>query len=370
MKIAVVRGFGGLRRFDINFYEHCKSLEISFIHPQGMHFESSLVSFSELKLTPAFGFDPVSKFLGHPHLLSWSYLDNLESELKEVDVVNTIEPYFFLSKQCAKICEKTKKPLVVSVFQNIENHFSKFVPPYSSNSKFVSEKTTLFIAFSAKAKSYLQFLGVSEEKIKIIHPGIDLQVFKPSNQIANNDVPRILFVGNLTNYKGLPELLKACDLLRQTGVKFELWICGGGDLDSMVQAYAKKLSCIKYLGFVSSGLSEIYRECDIFCLPSKNRNTLGLTYWEEQFGFVFLEAMASGLPIVTTDSGSIPEVVGSNNFVVHQGSTNELRDALELLITDISKRRQIGTMNRNSALNRFDINKQIAALESEFLKLK
>ena len=70
-------------------------------------------------------------------------------------------------------------------------------------------------------------------------------------------------------------------------------------------------------------MPRVYKEADIFVLPSKKTKT-----WEEQYGMVLIEAMASGLPILASKSGAIPEVVGDTAILFEEGNVEQLRSAL------------------------------------------
>jgi glycosyltransferase involved in cell wall biosynthesis len=367
-KLAVVRRTG-FRPFDINFFEQIQDLDVKLIHA-GPDLKTSLKSV-KLETQPLFPLDP-SSFLKSKdslmNLASWAYLTKLDREIKACDAINTIEPYFFVTRQCCELAKKFDKPLVVSVAQNLRNHPSRFAPPYCWNTKKTVETADLFIAMTARAKSYLLALGVKEGKIKVIYPGVDVNKFCSAPK-TNERIPRVLFVGNLYVSKGLLELLEADVQLHKDGIDHELWICGRGNLSALVEQYSKKYR-VKHLGFVPNDkMPHIYQQSDIFCLPSRDYRVGPIKIGEEQFGFVFLEAMASGLPVVTSNSGSIPEAVGSQNILVEKGSVKALYDALKVLLVDKKMRVSIGEKNRNRVENFFDIKKQSAIYEKEIIDL-
>lgn len=366
-RLSIVRGVG-FRDFDINFFQHCKNIDITLIHSLPT-LKTNLKSI-KLREYPVFSVDPISIFKKNHALLSltsWTYLENLEAQLRQTDVICTLEPYFFISQQCAKISKRLSIPLVVTTAQNLQYHPSRFLPPYSWNSNTVLKRADLFITMTYRSKIYVKALGVPEEKIAVIQPGVDLHKFYPTQK--NHQTPRILFVGNLFSSKGISELLFTSAKLIRDGFSHELWICGTGNLQRLVNKFAFKYP-IKALGFIDyQKMPEIYRQCDIFCLPSRDYSIMGVKIGEEQFGFVFLEAMSSALPIVTTNTGSISEVVGSRNYLVKKGSNKELYFALRELICDENLRRLIGTSNRNRVENLFDIKKQSLKFEKEIYKV-
>ncbi|GAI24477.1 unnamed protein product, partial [marine sediment metagenome] len=274
------------------------------------------------------------------------------------------------SRQAAIISKRLDKPLVTTVWETIPHHYSSYLPPYAWNAKIVVKNTDLFIAVTKKAKTHLESLHISASKIKVVYPGVDLGKFYPRNKSVNDGAIKLLFVGRLISEKGVAELLKAFAFLCQKlQDKIELWIVGRGYLESLVREDASKYP-IKYLGFVNhERLPEIYRKCDIFCLPSKDRMKCGIKLWEEQLGFVLLEAMASGLPIVSTDCGCIPEIVGSDNLIMSSSAPDKLAAGLSNLLVNKEKRYEIGRNNRKRAERHFDAKKQAKILEKEILRL-
>jgi glycosyltransferase involved in cell wall biosynthesis len=209
---------------------------------------------------------------------------------------------------------------------------------------------------------------IPESKKVLIYHGVNLKRFYPAKK-RNRDKIRILFVGALTGSKGLDDILEIFpELVKESFGKIELVVCGRGPLQGRVIKMSGTLP-IKYIGQISNlDLPNIYRSSDIFCGPSKDVSFFGIKYIEEGFGFVFAESLASGLPIVTNDSGAIKEAVGSDNFVNKQGDTKTLKDSLLELINDDKMRMSIGIKNRIRAEKMFDLEKQVAEEEKEIKK--
>lgn len=292
--------------------------------------------------------------------VSFVVLSDLKRTLEDAEVLNSAELYSFISCQCAKYAKKAKKPLTISVWETIPTLPINFLPPHSLNVKATQSYADIFIAHTYRAANYLRSLSVPDEKIKVVYPGIDIERFSPSKK-HSHDKLRILFVGRFDKEKGLLFLLQAFAQLFKEDPSIELWIRAKrrtGQLEALAYTYARRYP-IKFLDYVNyDKLSEICQQCDVLCLPSVDRYKWGIKIWEEQFGFVLMEAMACGLPIITTNCGAIAEVVGSENLIIRQRSADDLYCALKKVKEDKSYRKNVSKLNRARAEELFDIEKQ------------
>ncbi len=365
-KLAVVRGIGA-RYHEAAFYSKFQKFEVDFLSNKP---KSDFVNITDslrtvqLKTRPVYLFDPMS-FLGKKVVQrSWVKLEKLEENLASADIIDTYETFHFFGSQCAEFAKRANKPLITNIWMNIPNHPVKFLPPYSFNVKKVIETSTFFILRTQKAADYLLSLGVSPNKMEVIYIGLDLSRFKMAKQ--DEEKIRILFVGELVESKGIEDLLKVFSRLADRYSNLELWVVGKGRLVNHIISLSRKLP-IKYLGYLpTSELPKIYQKCQIFCLPSKDIKYFGVRWIEEMFGYVFVEAMAAGLPIVSTYCGAIPEVIGADNLLVKQGDVQDLQRVLASLINDAKARKKIGVANRARAVAMFDVNHQAEKTERLF----
>ena len=120
-------------------------------------------------------------------------------------------------------------------------------------------------------------------------------------------------------------------------------------------AEAQRTSFIDYRGKVPRDqLTSVYQEARSFIIAPKTRR-----FWAEQFGFASVEAMASGLPVVITDSGAVPEVIPNWNPICPQGDVDAL--AAAIVTTLGSSGDELGRRNRARVEDCYDDVKQAAA---------
>ncbi len=167
------------------------------------------------------------------------------------------------------------------------------------------------------ARASLLEAGIAPERIAVIPYGVDWARFAPPSSAGPARPFRFLYVGTISARKGVPVLLEAWNRLRPR--EAELWIAGhAGPAE---RALIPDLPGLKRLGHIPQGqLPAIYAECDVFVLPS----------FSEGFGLVLLEALAAGLPLISTPQTAAIDLVDSSALgrVVAPGSVDELHAAL------------------------------------------
>lgn len=181
--------------------------------------------------------------------------------------------------------------------------------------------------------------GVPEDRIDIVRQIIDLEAFKFKSKI------QILIVGFFAEKKGHEVLFKAIKRLDRNDI--EVWVVG--DINPSVlpvdcRSLAEELNIENQVAFfgMQSGnaLRALYRECDIFCLPSRP-DRFGN---KEGFPNVIAEAMAFNKPIVSTRHAGIPEVVDA--ILVEENNVEQLAEALKQVCDSAKLREQLGRKNR------------------------
>ena len=185
--------------------------------------------------------------------------------------------------------------------------------------------------------------------------GFDPDLFQP--QISRPERPfTIGFIGRLIQEKGLLDLVTAADGL--TG-DWRLVFVGDGPLRSALAARALALHLGDRVSFQppvpSIQVPHAMHQLDCLVVPSHTT-----PHWKEQFGRILVEAMACGVPVVGSNSGEIPHVIGDAGFVFPEGDAAALRERLRQLITSPTIHAKLQTLGRQRFLNHFT-QKQIAS---------
>jgi glycosyltransferase involved in cell wall biosynthesis len=227
----------------------------------------------------------------------------------------------------------------------------------------------LFIAVSGFIQSRLVALGFPADRISQHYIGVDTAAFESNDtdaeSAAGSDGPVILHVARLVEKKGTMHLLDAFAQIAGRHDRARLAVIGAGPLRAALEARATALGVgarVRWLGAVPHAeVRRWLRRAAVFCLPSctaDNGDAEGL-------GQVLLEAAASGVPVVGTHHGGIPEAVvdGTTGYLVRERDVGQLADALDALLSSADLRRQFGAAARRFVRDRFDLHTQTRELE-------
>lgn len=199
------------------------------------------------------------------------------------------------------------------------------------------------VAISDSVKKSLQTIyGLND--MPMIYNGIDIEAFKMNkinNDIERNDAPdrdsiKIIHIGRFDPAKNHELLIDAIAIVLKNVRNLKVQLVGEGEYRARLMKKAIKSNLGNHVDFlgVRKDTRELLADSDIFVLSSI----------AEGFGLVLVEAMALGLPIVSTDVGAVKEVVrdGVNGILVEPNSPRALANAMETLIKDKEKRKQMG----------------------------
>jgi glycosyltransferase involved in cell wall biosynthesis len=202
--------------------------------------------------------------------------------------------------------------------------------------------------------------------------GVDPEQFNPAAGIIPDEYTNlagsciIVFAGVLDRRKGVDTLVKAFKLVLSNAPEVRLILIGSGPLERritrLIETYGIQDKVVMLKWKQNSELPAYFSHADIFAYPSEPYGG-----WEEQFGYSIAEASASGLPVVSTRIGSIPDVLhnGETGLLVNPGDVEGLASALGTLVGNRDLRQRMGKSGREFIRTRYS-NAVIAGAMSEF----
>ena len=239
------------------------------------------------------------------------------------------------------------------------------------SSRLVFRQASAVIALTEHMKREMQ--KIQNREVLVIPNGVDLEMFESTtlSGIARSKVELsetakiILFVGRLNPVKGLTTLMKAMKLISPKYAQANLVLVGKGEERQHLQEMVKEFglsSRVSFIGEVpNTKIPEYMSASDVFVLPSLS----------EGFPVTIPEAMAAGLPIVTTNVRGLPEIVrdGENGFTVEPQNPAQLAEKILLLLSDKELRQRIST-NNNRKARQYSWETVVEKLEEIYLNAK
>jgi alpha-maltose-1-phosphate synthase len=206
-------------------------------------------------------------------------------------------------------------------------------------------------------QSVVNDYNIQEQKVKVVPPGININSISYINLIqkAPTDLYKILFIGGDFKRKGGEDLLEV--FLSKFSESTEL------HLATQIPINCKHPNVYIYsnLKAYTTDWHELYRQADVFVMP---------TYFDA-FGYVFLEAMAAGLPVISTYINAIPEIVchEETGFLIQPGNRSELANRIQQLIENPALAQEMGRKGRKVVEKKFNAHKNFQLLESIYNEL-
>jgi glycosyltransferase involved in cell wall biosynthesis len=218
----------------------------------------------------------------------------------------------------------------------------------------VLASTCVAVCVSRHIRDYVQLKARRDDTaLHVVPNGIDTNRFcraEPPGQ--NNNNPVILYVGRVEPEKGVHVLVAACHRLMNKGIRFRLRVVGGKYLGAgaPVSQYHRQLmrqaevlgDRVEFTAFVArTEIPAVYQSATVFCAPS---------LWNEPFGLTVAEAMASGLPVVVSRRGALPDVAGDVGIYFDPADETSLADRLGELLANRTLRSTLSDAGRQRAM--------------------
>ncbi|HEX4601156.1 MAG TPA: glycosyltransferase [Gemmatimonadales bacterium] len=253
------------------------------------------------------------------------------------------EPWSVAALEVALVCARRRVPFIFFTWENSDR---RLPPPFEWIRRAVTRRAAAAVAGNAEAKRLLEQRGFAGPVHVLPQLGVDPGMFFPAQPAGGPEDPVVGFVGRLVPQKGLLVLLDAVARLPK---RVRVLIVGDGPLRHAVRAHARLLGlegCLELHGAVGhDAVATQLRRMSVLVLPSLSAPT-----WNEQFGHVLIEAMACGVPVIGSDSGAIPAVIGEAGIVVREGDPAALAGALGDLLSHPTRRIELAARGRARVL--------------------
>jgi len=220
-------------------------------------------------------------------------------------------------------------------------------------------------------RTHLAALGVTDTPIYTSYHGLNTRQFVPRAAAVEEPPPPVLLtVGRLVEKKGFTFLIEACRLLKDRGYRFQCQIVGGAGpcarhVASLIRDLGLEDTVVMRPAVTQEELRQVYQQATLFTLPcqiAENNDRDGIPN-------VLVEAMAMGLPVVSTDISGIPELIehGVSGLLAPQKDARALAEAIAELLDAPALRQRLGSAAREKVCRLFDGESNILALHRLFL---
>ena len=256
------------------------------------------------------------------------------------------EPYILAGAQVAAWTPR-HVPFVFATFQNIQKTYP---PPMNLFERTCLRRCAGWIAWGETIRQTMFQRGYERRPHRIIPMGVDLECFRPAPPLerarlewALDGPPVVGYLGRFIPEKGLRLLMRALEAVR---APWRALFVGGGALEKELRQWGEHFPGQVRIatGVPHDRVPDFLNAMDVLCAPSQTTPR-----WREQFGRMLIEAFACGVPVIGSDSGEIPFVVGDAGVIVAEQDIGAWTRALEELLTDAPKRRELGARGRERA---------------------
>lgn len=227
-------------------------------------------------------------------------------------------------------------------------------------------RSSFVVAISDYNRQFLNrhYGELSNSKVVVIHCGVDTAVFHPRAARPIGEKLVLTTVARFEAKKGHSFLLDACARLRDRGVAFRCQLVGDGELRPQITAQIAALGLHDHVQLLGrqprSRVQELLAASDAMVLPSITTEDGR----QEGIPVALMEAMATELPVVSTATSGIPELIdhGRSGLLVPERNADALANALQLLATNPAIGQQLGAAGRTTVLQKFDLRRNTAVL--------
>jgi D-inositol-3-phosphate glycosyltransferase len=282
-------------------------------------------------------------------------------QVRRANVVHIHDVFYINSWVACALAALARKPILLTQHVALVEHSSRLVMfmqklVYGTIGRWIFSKARSIVAYNQNVREFLRSEGVPESRILFTANGIDTTQFCPATQDERADIRRrfglpqdrhlVLFVGRLVEKKGYRILLEARDST------YDLVFVGPGAIPQ-----DGRTARVHWVGPLDQAKTcELYRACDLFAFPAVG----------EIFTLVMQEAMASGLPVVTTDDQAYRESIVSRCVTLSPRDAGSFREAIARILSNPELLSRLSAESRDAAVRNFDWRKNFLALEAVY----
>ncbi len=259
---------------------------------------------------------------------------------------------------------------VKTLFFSWQNIYRDYPPPFHWGEKWVLNHVDYAVTGTTSAARIWREKGYTGPLHVIPQFGVDPDLFTPAQSPRPARPFTVGYFGRLVAEKGLDDLLEALERLEDN--RWQLQLIGSGPHRDALENHTRQLGIEDRVQFIdmrpSTQMPAQYQALDAFVLPSRTQPN-----WKEQFGRVLIEAMSSGVPVIGSDSGAIPDVIGHAGLIFPEGDVLALARHLAELQTNPDWRGWLGEQGRNRVLEHFthtSVAQQTVAVYREMLLVR
>lgn len=277
--------------------------------------------------------------VGKPNNPHWTFYRTLSFSLPKVkpDLIHVEEEpdslaalQFLLLRSV--FCSST--PVILHTWQNINRPKRWYVWQVT---RFSLRQSTAILCANQEAVQVLTAMGYHGIMAVLPPQGVDVEIFHPVGIHPDPAHFTIGYAGRLVPEKSVETLLSALAAMPPSA---RLWIIGDGPCRRMLQSQTEQWGISDRVQFVApvpaTQMPTLLAQLDVLVLPSRTT-----PLWKEQFGRVLIEAMACQVPVVGSDSGAIPEVIGDAGLIFPEGDVAALTACLQELQKNPDLRRDL-----------------------------
>ncbi len=262
------------------------------------------------------------------------------------------EPYAFSTIQW---CWGNRQSVNVPFgFFSCQNIVKRYPVPFRQAERWVYRNSSFAFPITRTVDDVHRTKGFTGDST-ILPLGFDSSLFPVRQRHANEtDEFRFAYLGRVVEEKGLLTLVKALAALADS--RWRLEIFGSGPFETVIKRKAHELGIgdrMNWRGFVAQKeISTRLAQVDAVVLPSETRGN-----WKEQFGRVLIESLASGVPVVGSDSGEIPIIIreSGGGLIFREGNVKSCALALQRIVTDQEGRKRMAEDGERFVREKYDL---------------